>query len=93
MALRHRFISSRFARPRTFEECVLWSRGLFEDHFVLAVNRLLRDFPLDFRSIDGNLFWTGRRRSPNVFTTFFAFFVLVSLSPPPPPPSLSLSLP
>ena len=51
-------------RPTSFEECIVWARGKFEEYFSNAPKQLLHNFPLDFVASSGGLFWSGHKRAP-----------------------------
>jgi len=57
--------SSLIKQPKDFEDCVIWSRKVFEKKFNIGAKNLLHSMPLD--TIDrnsGELFWSGHKRPP-----------------------------
>eukprot|EP00557_Chaetoceros_sp_GSL56_P003823 CAMPEP_0176498632 /NCGR_PEP_ID=MMETSP0200_2-20121128/12437_1 /TAXON_ID=947934 /ORGANISM="Chaetoceros sp., Strain GSL56" /LENGTH=1064 /DNA_ID=CAMNT_0017896877 /DNA_START=63 /DNA_END=3257 /DNA_ORIENTATION=+ len=51
-------------RPRSFEDCVVWSRLKFEELFVNQIHQLLHNFPEDQVTSNGTKFWSGSKRCP-----------------------------
>lgn len=52
------------AKPRSFEECVVWARLKFEELFNNNIKQLLFNFPLDMKTSSGTPFWGGPKRPP-----------------------------
>lgn len=42
-----------------------WACALFEKYFILTVEKILSDFPVDAKDKDGNNFWSGEKRPPH----------------------------
>jgi ubiquitin-activating enzyme E1 len=51
-------------RPKTFDECIVWARGVFEDRFSHAFKQLLYNFPREYVDQQGVPFWSGAKRAP-----------------------------
>lgn len=49
---------------RNFEDCINWSRSLFDQLFVHPINKLLNNYPLDHINEDGSLFWSNGKICP-----------------------------
>jgi len=58
-------------RPRTFEDCVVWSRLKFEDLFSNQILQLLHNFPEEQVTSSGTKFWSGSKRCPKALTFDF----------------------
>ncbi|XP_066961014.1 ubiquitin-like modifier-activating enzyme 1 isoform X2 [Macrobrachium rosenbergii] len=52
-------------RPRSFEECVQWSRKRFGEQFYNKIVQLLHNFPKDQTTSSGEPFWSGPKRCPH----------------------------
>ncbi|EHA54547.1 ubiquitin-activating enzyme E1 1 [Pyricularia oryzae 70-15] len=52
-------------RAMSFEDCVIWARGLFEKNYNNAIKQLLHNFPKDSVSSTGTPFWSGPKRAPD----------------------------
>ncbi|KAA6401271.1 MAG: putative Ubiquitin-activating enzyme E1 1 [Streblomastix strix] len=52
--------------PRTFKDCIEWSRRLFEQCFVNQIKQLLYSFPPDALTTSNTPFWGGRNKMPKV---------------------------
>lgn len=52
------------ARPRVFEECIVWARFEFETRFTNEIQQLLYNFPKDSVTSSGQPFWSGPKRCP-----------------------------
>jgi len=50
--------------PKTLEDCVSWSRLLFEQLFSNQIKQLLHNFPEDQVTSTGAKFWSGSKRCP-----------------------------
>ena len=50
--------------PKSFEECVQWSRLRFEELFLATPCQLLHNFPKDQKTQSGQPFWSGHKRAP-----------------------------
>ncbi|KAL8408823.1 hypothetical protein RB594_007303 [Gaeumannomyces avenae] len=55
-------------RARSFEDCVIWARNLFEKNYNNAIRQLLHNFPKDSVSSTGTPFWSGPKRAPDPLT-------------------------
>ena len=44
-------------KPITLEQCVVWSRLKFEEHFCNSISQLLFNFPLEMNTSSGAPFW------------------------------------
>jgi ubiquitin-activating enzyme E1 len=51
-------------RPRTFDDCISWSRRTFEKLFNNDILQLLYNFPEDQVTSSGTKFWSGSKRCP-----------------------------
>lgn len=51
-------------RPKTFQDCVVYARLLFERYFNHDIRQLLHVYPLDAKTKEGNLFWSLPKRPP-----------------------------
>lgn len=51
-------------RQKSFDECVVWARHLFEEYYVRRPLQLIHTFPLDAKDSAGQPFWQGTRRPP-----------------------------
>ncbi|KAL1918648.1 uncharacterized protein VTP21DRAFT_2670 [Calcarisporiella thermophila] len=56
------------AKPLTFDECIVWARLRFEEHFNNNIRQLLFNFPKDAVTSSGTLFWSGPKRAPDAIT-------------------------
>jgi len=52
-------------RPKTFDDCIEWSRNLFEQQFNNTIEQLLYNFPKDHVTSKGERFWSGNKRCPH----------------------------
>jgi len=52
--------------PKTFVDCIKWSRHLFEQQFYNTIAQLLYNFPRDHITSKGDRFWSGNKRCPHV---------------------------
>ena len=59
--IRHAMIVER---PKSFQDCIGWARRKFDAFFTNEILQLLHNFPLDRRSNEGELFWSGPKRPP-----------------------------
>ncbi|XQJ27115.1 ubiquitin-activating enzyme E1, putative [Leishmania guyanensis] len=50
--------------PKNEEECVRLARLLYQEHFNDGFRQLLHNIPLDKRTEDGQLFWSGAKKPP-----------------------------
>ncbi|EJD53721.1 ubiquitin activating enzyme [Auricularia subglabra TFB-10046 SS5] len=55
-------------KPLTFEECVVWARLQFEEHFNNGIQQLLFSLPKDAKTNSGQPFWTSPKRAPDPLT-------------------------
>ncbi|UJR37573.1 hypothetical protein I4U23_030274 [Adineta vaga] len=53
-------------RPKTFSDCIKWSRNLFEHQFYNTIAQLLYNFPREHVTTKGERFWSGNKRCPHV---------------------------
>ncbi|CAF3215764.1 unnamed protein product [Rotaria sp. Silwood2] len=53
-------------RPKSFTDCIKWSRNLFEQQFHNTIAQLLYNFPRDHITSKGERFWSGNKRCPHV---------------------------
>lgn len=54
------------SKPTTVEDCVKWSRLLFQEHYHDNIAQLLHSFPPDQVTDQGAKFWSGTKRCPHV---------------------------
>ena len=47
-----------------FNGCVTWARLLFEDYYANSIKQMLYNFPKDYLTASGALFWSGPKRAP-----------------------------
>jgi len=52
-------------RIKTFDECILWARNVFEELYVNKINQLLHNFPIDYVDQHGTPFWSSSKRPPS----------------------------
>ncbi|KAG2387289.1 hypothetical protein C9374_001621 [Naegleria lovaniensis] len=52
-------------RPRSFEDCLSWSRIKFEELFNHAMKNILLTYPEDFVTKSGARFWSGSKKCPH----------------------------
>lgn len=52
-------------RPTSFADCVAWARLHFESQYSNQIRQLLHNFPRDYRTSSGALFWSGFKRCPH----------------------------
>lgn len=45
-----------------------WACALFEKYFILTIEKILSDFPVNAKDKDGNNFWSGEKRPPHKLT-------------------------
>lgn len=50
--------------PASFDDCLIFARKVFEEHFVNQIKQLLVTFPLDHVTGSGTLFWSGSKKPP-----------------------------
>lgn len=55
-------------RPNNFEDCIIWARKHFEDHYSNQIKQLLYNFPPDQLTSNGHPFWSGPKRCPKPLT-------------------------
>ena len=48
-----------------FEDCVGFAKQRFYEDYELQISKLIELFPEDYKSEEGNLFWTGPKRFPS----------------------------
>ncbi|UJR08635.1 hypothetical protein I4U23_012894 [Adineta vaga] len=53
-------------RPKNFDDCIKWSRNLFQEQFHNTIAQLLYNFPSDQITANGDRFWSGNKRCPHV---------------------------
>lgn len=53
-------------RPRNISDCITWARQTFEDLYHYRIQQLLFNFPLDRRTANGTLFWSGSKKPPSI---------------------------
>lgn len=53
------------SRPKSFDDCVEWSRNLFEQQFYNTIVQLLFNFPENHVTSKGERFWSGNKRCPH----------------------------
>lgn len=53
------------SKPNNYEDCVVWTRKLFQDLFCNNIKQLLFNFPLDKVNSSGTLFWSGAKKAPS----------------------------
>ena len=51
-------------KPKTFRECIIWAREIFEDLYNNSIQQLLFNFPKDSVTSSGQPFWSGPKRAP-----------------------------
>jgi ubiquitin-activating enzyme E1 len=59
-------------RPKSIEDCLVWSRNKFESLFLQDPNRLLFMYPADTRDHNGSLFWGHGKKLPHPLQFDFA---------------------
>ncbi|CAF4856887.1 unnamed protein product [Rotaria sp. Silwood1] len=52
-------------RPKTFFDCIVWARNIFQKQFYNNIAQLLYNFPLDHVTKTGERFWSGNKRCPH----------------------------
>ncbi|TIA74399.1 hypothetical protein E3P92_01288 [Wallemia ichthyophaga] len=52
------------SRPISFDECIVWARYKFEEHYNHSIQQLLHSLPRDATTSSGALFWSGPKRAP-----------------------------
>ncbi|KAL5110204.1 Ubiquitin-like modifier-activating enzyme 1 [Taenia crassiceps] len=52
------------ACPKDFDDCIAWSRNLWQDLYSNSIRQLLFNFPLDYKTTTGAPFWSGTKRCP-----------------------------
>lgn len=52
--------------PKSFHDCIIWTRLKFEDLFNHQIQQLLHNLPLDKLTPEGTLFWSGAKKPPYV---------------------------
>ncbi|KAG5504381.1 hypothetical protein JKF63_04832 [Porcisia hertigi] len=50
--------------PKNHQDCVRLARLLYQEHFNESFRQLLHNIPLDKRTEDGQLFWSGAKKPP-----------------------------
>lgn len=55
-------------KPLTFEECIVWARLQFEEHFNHGIQQLLFSLPKDAKTSSGQPFWSSPKRAPDALT-------------------------
>ncbi|CAF1176997.1 unnamed protein product [Adineta steineri] len=53
-------------RPKNFNDCIKWSRNLFQQQFYNTIAQLLHSCPRDQITANGERFWSGNKRCPHV---------------------------
>ncbi|KAI8927066.1 hypothetical protein BC831DRAFT_413232 [Entophlyctis helioformis] len=56
------------AKPLSFDECIVWARLKFEEHFNNTIQQLLYNFPKDATTSTGQAFWSGPKRAPTAIS-------------------------
>ena len=51
-------------KPKTFRECIIWAREIFEELYNNSIQQLLFNFPKDSVTSSGQPFWSGPKRAP-----------------------------
>jgi len=51
-------------KPKTFRECIIWAREMFEELYNNSIQQLLFNFPKDSVTSSGQPFWSGPKRAP-----------------------------
>jgi ubiquitin-activating enzyme E1 len=51
-------------QQHSYEACVEFARYTFQDIFYNQIAQLLHSFPLDHKTENGKLFWSGLKRAP-----------------------------
>ena len=51
-------------QEHNYEACVELARSMFQDIFYNQIAQLLHSFPLDHKTENGKLFWSGLKRAP-----------------------------
>lgn len=54
--------------PKSFDDCILWARLLFQENFYNTIAQLVFIFPPDHLTTSGQLFWSGPKRCPKPIT-------------------------
>lgn len=55
-------------RPSNIDDCIAWSRNLFQEYFYNTIAQLLHSFPPDHTTTSGQPFWSGPKRCPEPIT-------------------------
>lgn len=55
-------------KPKTFRECIIWAREMFEELYNNSIKQLLFNFPADSLTSSGQPFWSGPKRAPTPIT-------------------------
>ncbi len=55
-------------RPVNFDQCIVWARLRFESLFANNIKQLLFNFPRDYKTRNGEPFWSGPKRAPHPLT-------------------------
>ena len=53
-----------FQQKNAYEACVELAKTVFEDIFYNQIAQLIHSFPLDHKTENGKLFWSGLKRAP-----------------------------
>lgn len=53
-------------KEANFAKCVELARLKFEEYYHNTIAQLLHIFPADYKDKDGQPFWSGPKRAPNV---------------------------
>lgn len=51
-------------QKHSYEACVELARNMFQDIFYNQIAQLIHSFPLDHKTENGKLFWSGLKRAP-----------------------------
>ena len=60
----YQFLNTR--KPDNWNDCAIWSVDLWNKYFRNPIIQLLKNFPADSLTKEGNLFWSGGKRCPKV---------------------------
>ena len=53
------------SKPSTFSDCAIWARIKFQELFNWKIRDILHLYPLDQKTPQGTLFWSGSKRPPS----------------------------
>ena len=54
--------------PSSFEDCIALARKQFEEHYHNVIAQMVFTFPPDYKTTEGQPFWSGPKRCPKPIT-------------------------